>query len=631
MAFSCRDQSLLNRMLPVGVGDLTRGKLAELVWLRQKDLILSTHLAAEGFIQEPLAGTLNKTQLKELFAPIYRVSGLNQYYAVTITYRVIDALINQKNFYFRQLKGRLAHCGEPIPAKTLRKGDTRRYFYVPEAVQDVITEAELKELAEYCSAERKGEAIHLFRQVIVHGKTGKLSDAQVAVLREIHRQVQAMHHCPRYGEDAHYVSQFVLDRRVTLPYNAPSEVAAELNQQARLLQDQDNARYQTFLEIAHPRAGQPRLRYPILLDMALLKHLDESGIAQVKTFALAIGPDEVTIRAVMQKPQGTAAELDSNRRQRILGRDAGITNTVSWSVIEVDAPIDPARVEWLEQVAELRDAEDGKQRMRAFIEMHEHPMDNVFADLVVSAANFRERAARHFRYIDRISSEIDQIYHKMERLKPILSAWFGLKLEEWLPEDIIPVEPKMRRVHRKFFDLLHQVRRLKRKRKERYDRVEGLKKSWLGHLANVEVSIAKLFNASVAREQLTYRAIPTDSPLYKGHRFNRDINLSCRGRYARMASNKLAWAHIPELIVPSYYTSKACLIHSLPEGWRKDEDYRCPLCGETVHADAHAAATIGLLLLARPRQVLSYVTNSPTGTPAGQKEPASQEASTITV
>jgi transposase len=95
-----------------------------------------------------------------------------------------------------------------------------------------------------------------------------------------------------------------------------------------------------------------------------------------------------------------------------------------------------------------------------------------------------------------------------------------------------------------------------------------------------------------------------------------------------MALDKLAWAHLPELIVSSYYTSKACLIHSLPEGWRKDEDYRCPLCGEKVHADAHAAATLALLLLVRLRQVSSYVTNSPTGAPVGRKGPASPGAST---
>jgi hypothetical protein len=626
MAFTSRDQSLLNRMLPIGVGDLTRGKLAELAWLRQMDLVLSTHLAAEGFVQEPLALNLGKGKLDLLFQPIYQVSGLNQAYAQKIAYRVIDALINQKTRYFRQLKGRLGHCSERIDSKYRRPEDLRQYYYVPLTVQDRITEAELKELEAYCAEDRKGEAIQLFRQVIVHGKTGGLTDNQVAVIHEIHRQVQAMHHLPQFGADADYTSQFMLDCRLTLPPNKPSETAALLNEQAVLLRDIANVRYHTFLEIANPHAGQPRLRLPILFDLELLKRLDASGIAQVKTFCLAIGPDQVKIRAVMQKPAGTEAELDPNRRPFILSRDAGITNTVTWALLKVDAPIEPTRLEWFADVAKMRDTEEAKRLMREFIETHAHPGDNAWTPIVMSARRFRDQAGRHFHYIDRISREIDQLYDKIERLKSLLCAHLGLKAEEWIPEEVTLLEPYMRRVHQKFFGLLHQVRRLKQKRRERYDRIEGLKKSWLGYLANQEVALAKLFNASVAREQLTYVTIPTDSPLYRGKRFNRDMNQACRGRYSRTAAAKLAWEHIPELVVPSYYTSKACLIHSLPEGWRKDEDYRCPLCGEKIHADAHAAVTIGLLLLARPLKV--NVRSSPSGASAILTEPVSQEAPT---
>lgn len=61
----------------------------------------------------------------------------------------------------------------------------------------------------------------------------------------------------------------------------------------------------------------------------------------------------------------------------------------------------------------------------------------------------------------------------------------------------------------------------------------------------------------------------------------------------------MPWAHIPELVAPSYYTSLACLAYVIAEGWCKDEIYRCPVCGGTVHANIRAAMSIGLPLLAR--------------------------------
>jgi len=91
------------------------------------------------------------------------------------------------------------------------------------------------------------------------------------------------------------------------------------------------------------------------------------------------------------------------------------------------------------------------------------------------------------------------------------------------------------------------------------------------------------------------------SPGYKGRTFNKMINNGSQGQYIRRASDKFRWDGIPELLVPSYYTSTACTCHSLIDAsMRSGEIFRCPKCASAANADEHASDTIANYLLLRP-------------------------------
>jgi len=87
----------------------------------------------------------------------------------------------------------------------------------------------------------------------------------------------------------------------------------------------------------------------------------------------------------------------------------------------------------------------------------------------------------------------------------------------------------------------------------------------------------------------------------RGRTFAKMINNGAKGKYLRQASGKLRWNGVPEYAVPSFYTSAACILHSLAaKAHRRGERFRCPACGGEDHADLHAAGTIAVYLLLRP-------------------------------
>ena len=102
-------------------------------------------------------------------------------------------------------------------------------------------------------------------------------------------------------------------------------------------------------------------------------------------------------------------------------------------------------------------------------------------------------------------------------------------------------------------------------------------------------------------DYLTVLAIEKDSVKYRGRTFNKIINNGSKGQYMMRTSDKLCWDGIPDLIVPSFYTSSACTIHSLVDGsMRQGEQFFCPQCGVKEHADQHAADTIANYFLLQP-------------------------------
>jgi transposase len=72
------------------------------------------------------------------------------------------------------------------------------------------------------------------------------------------------------------------------------------------------------------------------------------------------------------------------------------------------------------------------------------------------------------------------------------------------------------------------------------------------------------------------------------------LNAGSKGQYQRRASAKMLWNGVPEIVVPSWYTSRTCPRHGhiAERHHRQGEHLHLPCCQRTVHADEHAADVI---------------------------------------
>lgn len=117
---------------------------------------------------------------------------------------------------------------------------------------------------------------------------------------------------------------------------------------------------------------------------------------------------------------------------------------------------------------------------------------------------------------------------------------------------------------RAFFQTFGLIADLKKERRKLYRQFTAIKKNWFGFLANVEAELARKHNAAIVREDLTVEAMEKDDPEYKGRTFNKMINHGSKGQYQRRARQTFRWNGVPEVVIPSWYTSRAvvCRIRS---------------------------------------------------------------------
>ena len=169
------------------------------------------------------------------------------------------------------------------------------------------------------------------------------------------------------------------------------------------------------------------------------------------------------------------------------------------------------------------------------------------------------------------------------------------------PDSVVPetcpehADKAARKHHARFRKILGKVRGLKEKRRALYRRADGVKRSWFGHIANIETEMAARHRAAVISEDLTVEAVDRDSPQYKGRAMNRLINDGAKGRYARAADGKAAWAGVPTLRVHSAYTSSTDVRTGVVDGTQRRGDvFTARADGAVAHADLNAALTIGL-------------------------------------
>lgn len=599
------------RMLPLILGEISAPRQRLLDDLRRAVISACTFIARGGWVQEPLLG-LPDDLPETLRAYQKQVPDLNQGYAEKARLAVTTHLTQQNKLYFKRLYGRLLNCENKIPdKKRARKLKDRIWWNVPKDIQEQITQEELDALAVKAKARGWNGVMQWFRDVCLAGQDGGLTPNEQAVLKEIHRLVQAQHTCPEYGKDPRFVCQIHLDARL-IRDKRTGPVIEQLQQgyvcDNWLLVDEANRRWRVFLEISNPAPGGLPIRLPIALDYALKHRLDKYREAELVSLVLEIGAEATRIKACLAKPKQPAPkDLDLNAFDHIIGIDFGYCNTIAVSVVKRDQDIDP------QLVAKLAELDDPKLRRdpqklqelmdfaRHHLGSHHHPKDGIVLRFLISGAKFMRRVNRHCEKIDRLKSEIDHLYNHIEGMKVAIAGYLGLQEEELIPENARAADPFVQQLIHRFFKLLKHVRALKAQRRRLYRRISGLKKSWFGHISRLVRDLAKQYNAFVVRESLDLRPEPKLSPKYKGPTFQKMVtNGSCK-QYQNRQTGRLQWDGVPEVAVPAPYTSCTCILHALvDETMRDGARFRCPRCGRTDHADNNASDTMAYYLLLRP-------------------------------
>ncbi|XKH61783.1 transposase [Halomonas sediminis] len=453
---------------------------------------------------------------------------------------------------------------------------------------------------------------------MVQGSGDGLSEAQAAVIHHLHEAVQSRYLPPVYGKDEAFTCQLHLDYRVVRGLK-DGKVLDPLNKAAALLlHDQTNRCYQHFLEVSHPTPRQPPIRIPIHLTEKRLRRLGIEGLKTAfKSFVLEIGTSRIEVKGVVERvrPAYTAAQTTANASpvkladddfialakalnecDTLMGRDFGYANTIALTVLKRERALSADDLRELMVIRHLPRAR-AKAAMKEWFSSREGRDIEVVTQQCYSGRNFLKAIHGHCQYIDRLSSQIDCLYNKIDALKWILVTTLALNPEEWIPQKGLAFpDAFVKSLHQRFFHLLDKVTHLKAKRRQRYRRIAGLKKSWFGYLSNQEIALAKEHNAAMIREDLTVMAVEKTAPDYKGRRFNKMINNGSKGQYIQRASDKLLWNGIPELAMPTPYTSQACLYHQ-QLGKRQGERFTCPRCEKSRHSDLNAAMNIAGMLL----------------------------------
>jgi hypothetical protein len=584
-----------HRAIPLAIGELTAKKHEALKILRAECLQLRVTMAKAAFCPEPLTSRNKITVAKRLMAA-QKSASLNAIYAQCCRVSIQTALAEHQKRYLSQLIGRLRHASEQITDPD----SERMYFYVPIEIQKSITVVELAALQKLGEA-KFDKVVSFFSDVIINNRKRGLSPNQIAVVREIHRQVHDRYAMPDFE---------AADSIVALPLHLPAlptsehGIAKQLNTaaDALVLEDNANAKYKFFVNIANAVPHAERINIPLAIEaisfFGLTSEKKDKGFV-VDSLTLELGPVNVGVRMIVSKPISKPMPLENVTHAVV--RDFGHRNTIALAVIKLEEAIDLKKLEKIQAFT--------KDQAREFLSSHVLTQAaHVVGKVYFSGQAFLARINNHATRIDGLRSKIDREYNLLEKQHTKLAPMLGLGEDEQIEKAHAIKHPSLRKQIGAFFTQLGRIREMKALRRELYRRIASLKKSWFGFLTNLEVGLAKTYDAVVIREDLTYVAEEKGSPGYKGRTFNRMINNGSRGQYAKRVSAKLKWNGIPEITLPSYYTSTTCFIHGIVDKkQRKGDVFTCKRCiaegGKPEHADEHAALTLGAYLFLQPKIV----------------------------
>jgi hypothetical protein len=360
-------------------------------------------------------------------------------------------------------------------------------------------------------------------------------------------------------------------------------------------EDTTNLRYHRFLDVSGIEPRDKRINIPVVLTPKLAQKLESSDQSWA-SLILEISSTDVGVRLVTGKPKPV---VDLENVFCVVGRDFGYSNTISLSVARSKEALDVAAFQ-----AELAKFTD-KECIKKYLTEHQVTDSVEIIERVrFSGRAFLGKIAGQCKRIDSLTSCIDTDYLRFWPIRLALINRLGLLEDDLItPEHKRSTDPEASRLAREFFVLLGRIKDLKRARRDLYERIAQLKKNWFGFLSNIEVKLAKKHNAAIAREDLTVEAIEKESSEYKGRVFNKLINNGSKGQYQRRATDKFQWNGVPEIVIPSWYTSRACLRHAfiVEKKHRKGERIYLSCCDRHDHADEHAGDTIAQYAFLRPQ------------------------------
>jgi hypothetical protein len=448
-----------------------------------------------------------------------------------------------------------------------------------------------------------------------------MSDGQRKLAGAIRGFAMSRYACPRFNEVGTKASdtftvQLRLEERMFLGYmNQGKKLFAELNE-AMAAAFEGGAKLFTWPLRLTALRGPGEFVVPVTIAKEVWERVRRRRDACVSALLLEIGPASVEVRVTLKRARATpdvakrrkfsANTLEQlaaavNARTHLLGRDVGMANTLAHALVRRDAEVS---VERLMSATSL-----DKATSRAFLESHAHDESNVVRSWHWSGRGFLVAVNARAKDIDALRKRIDLGYKHLGELRRCLCKPLNLvEPEDLVPEDTNHPDPLVRHLASKFHRLLSRLRQLKAARIGIYRRVDAIKTCWFGFVTNDEVGVAVENDAAVVREDATFEAIQVDDPKYKGRTFNKLLNNGSRGRIASMASAKLAWAGVPEVVVPSYHTSSYDYRHSVVDrGMRRGERFKA-LDGKVWHSDEHACETVAQWLLLQPRATMELAT-----------------------
>ena len=306
-----------------------------------------------------------------------------------------------------------------------------------------------------------------------------------------------------------------------------------------------------------------------------------------------LGPESVGLKGVLShrpKPYGLAEAT------HLIGDDFGYANTSAQAVHPVDKPLSSS---FFEETATW-----SKAQAREYLSTHAHPGEPI-ETVLHDGRDFLGGINKHALAVDGLRREIDRLYLRFHCIKFEVCRITGLPSDAKLDFDMnANGDKRLTKLLGKLRLLTKQIAGLKVLRRGHYRSVDGIKKSWFGWLANRGVELALRYRAAVVVEDLTLVAKEKGAPEYMGRTFNKMTNNGSVGQYRRASSQKLKWYGIPEVRVPSYYTSSTDIRHGVVDKkQRKSQDrFVAHRDGKVWQADLHAATTIALYPLLRPIQ-----------------------------